>query len=140
MLYIWKSSLSLSVASFPSHYGKSIRMFGPVMSYWTGHFESKHRVAKSTAESSKNVINVTKTITERQQLRACSVFYNGMFNCSSFSLPKTVTQKKDIMENSPFHTELKSFMSNDSLICNEIFVNNQTYKNGDIVALEIEDE
>ena len=35
-------------------------MFGPPLAYWTGRFESKHRVAKSTAESVKNVINITK--------------------------------------------------------------------------------
>ena len=37
-------------------------MFGPPMSYWTGRFESKHRVAKSAAHAAKNVINITKTI------------------------------------------------------------------------------
>ena len=39
------------------------------------------------------MINVTKTISERQQLRAASVFYNGMFNFSKFSLPEAVTIK-----------------------------------------------
>ena len=29
-----------------SHYGRSIKMFGPPMAYWTGRFESKHRIAK----------------------------------------------------------------------------------------------
>ena len=115
-------------------------MFGPVMCYWTGRFESKHRVAKSTAESAKNVINVSKTIAERQQLRAASVFYNGMFNVSRFSLPEAVTLKDDIKDDSTFHNELKAFMSNDSLISSEIFVNNQTYKNGDLLALDVEDD
>ena len=124
----------------PSHYGNAIRMFGPVMCYWTGRFESKHRVAKSTSESAKNVINVTKTIAERQQLRAASVFYNGMFNVSRFSLPEAVTLKDDIKDDSTFHNELKAFMSNDSLISSEIFVNNQTYKNGDLLALDVEDD
>ena len=115
-------------------------MFGPVMAYWTGRFESKHRVAKSTAESSKNVINVTKTIAEKQQLRACSVFYNGMFSISRFVLPKAVTLKNDIKDDSPFHIELKTFVSNESLICTEIFVQNQTYKTGDILVIDIEDD
>ena len=115
-------------------------MFGPVMAYWTGRFESKHRVAKSTAEASKNVINVTKTIAEKQQLRAASVFYNTMFNVCNFILPKAVTLKNDIKDDSPFHKELKTFLSNDSLICSEIVSNNQTYKNGDILVLDIEDD
>ena len=114
-------------------------MFGPPMSYWTGRFESKHRVAKSTAESAKNVINVTKTISERQQMRAASVFYRGMFNFAKFSLPETVVLKQDINETSSFHITLKTFMSNDDFICNEIFVNNQTYKNDDLIVLEVSD-
>ena len=109
------------------------------MSYWTGRFESKHRVAKSTAESAKNVINVTKTISERQQMRAASVFYRGMFNFAKFSLPETVVLKQDINETSSFHITLKTFMSNDDFICNEIFVNNQTYKNDDLIVLEVTD-
>ena len=125
--------------AFLSHYARSVRMFGPLMCYWTGRFESKHRVAKSTSESSKNVINVTKTIAERQQMRSASVFYHGMFNFSIFSLPKKVLNKSDITNNDPFHAKLKSFMSNDDLICNEIFVHNQSYRNGDIVVLEVTD-
>ena len=57
---------------FLSHYGKMIRMFGPPVSYWTARFESKHCIAKSIAASSRNVINITKTLTERQQMRAAS--------------------------------------------------------------------
>ena len=95
--------------------------------------------SQSTAESSKNVINVTKTITERQQMRAASVFYRGMFNFSQFSLPETVVFKKDIIENSAFHSNLKNFMGDDDVICSEIFVNNQKYKNGDLLVLEVFD-
>ena len=115
-------------------------MFGPVMSYWTGRFESKHQVAKATAEAAKNVINVTKTIAEKQQLRSASVFYNGMFNTLKFTLPEIVTHKKDLKDGIPFLSELKAFMSEDSLICSEIFVNNQNYKLGDLLAIEIEDD
>ena len=47
--------------------------------------------------------------------------------------------KKEIVENTAFFSELKSFMSSDDLICSEIVVNNQVYKNNDIVILEITD-
>ena len=62
-----------------------------------------------------------------------------MFNFAQFSLPKKVLLKKDIVEISNFHTELKSFIGSNDLICDEIFVNNQVYKNGDLVVLEITD-
>ena len=94
---------------------------------------------RNSAHSAKNVINITKTIAERQQMRAASVFYRGMFNYSRFSLPKLVFLKNEIKENSTFHSELKTFMGNDDVICSEILVNNQVYKNGDIVVLEVTD-
>ena len=81
-------------------------MYGPPMSYWTGRFESKHRNAKSTALSSKNVVNITKTVSERQQMRAASVFYNGMFNFMPYTLPENVIRKDQVT-----NIQLKSFMS-----------------------------
>ena len=107
--------------------------------FFSGRFESKHRVAKSTAESAKNVINVTKTIAERQQMRAASVFYRGMFNFEKYSVRGTVTMKKDIKDTTRFNTELKSFMSLDGVICGEVFVNNQTYRIGDLLVLHVTD-
>ena len=50
------------------HYAESIRAFGPPLAYWTAKYESKHRIAKNTAENAKNFINISATIAERQQL------------------------------------------------------------------------
>ena len=129
-------------------------MFGPPMAYWTGgvkylvfsfwiyilgRYESKHRVAKSTAESAKNVVNVTKTIAERQQMRAASTFYRGMFNYEKFSLSGPVSMKKDIKDTNEFNSELRAFMSDKGVICNEVFVNNLSYKTGDLLVLHVTD-
>ena len=103
-------------------------------------FHSKHRTAKMTAESAKNVINITKTISERQQLRAVSVYYNSMFNFAPLKLPEIVSSKSQLSEGHAFNTEsLKNFMANTDLLCSTIFVNNQQYCNGDILVLDIED-
>ena len=72
-------------------------------------------------------------------MRAASVFYRGMFSFSKYSSPKNVVLKKNIVENTSFHSDLKTFMGNDDLICSEIVVNNQVYKNDDIVVLGITD-
>ena len=115
-------------------------MYGPPMSYWTGRFESKHRVAKMFAESVKNVINITKTISERQQMRAVSVYYNGMFDLDQMKLPEMVMSKNQITDNQSFNVEmLKTFMADSDLICSTIFVNNMQYSNGDLIVLEVED-
>ena len=114
-------------------------MFGPPTSYWTGRFESKHRVAKNTAETSKNTKNITKTISERQQYRAASIYYQGMFNTSTFVLPENVNTKDELSEDNEFHVTLKNFMSCSDLTCREILYRNQQYFVGEIVILEVED-
>ena len=112
-------------------------MFGPPMTYWTGRFESKHRTAKILAESAKNVINITKTISERQQMRAASIYYRGMFNFEPYTLPNVVLKKTDIVEDSEFYSKLKTFMGDSDLFFSDIFINNQVYKNGDLIVLHV---
>ena len=116
-----------------------VRMFGPPITYWTARFESKHRVAKNTAAASKNVINISKTISERQQMRAVSIYYEGMFNSSDYTLPNEVFTKQEIIGDSDFNTYLKSIMTSSDLVCKSITVHNQLYKNGDLVVIRIED-
>ena len=109
------------------------------MTYWTGRFESKHRTAKGIAESAKNVINITKTISERQQMRAASIFYRGMFCVTPYTLPQVVANKSTLTQDSVFNSNLKAFMGESDFICSSIVVNNQEYKNGDLLVLSVTD-
>ena len=72
-------------------------------------------------------------------MRSVSVMYHGMFNVTKYELPQVVVYKCDIKEDSQFHTNLKYFMSDNDFICSTISVNNQDYKNGDLVVVSIED-
>ena len=114
-------------------------MFGPPLSYWTGRFESKHRVAKGTAESSKNFKNISRTVSIRQQMRMASTYYNGMFETADFNVPEKVTLKRDLPEDTDFHSSLREFMGDTDFICREISVNSQLYRNGDLVVIEAVD-
>ena len=96
-------------------------------------------MAKNTAQSAKNNINVTKTISERQQMRSVSIYYRGMFNFCLYELPELVQTKYEMTEDTTFIKDLKCAMSDNDLVCNNIFVNNAHYKNGDIVIVKIED-
>ena len=96
-------------------------------------------MAKNTAETAKNVINITKTVTERQQMRSVSVYYNGMFDMSSYKNPEHVVYKCDLNEDSDFNTLLKDSMGSSDFICSTIFVNSQNYSNSDIIIVGIED-
>ena len=54
---------------FLTHYPRAISLYGPPMSYWTARYESRHRIAKNTANSAKNYRNISLTISTRQQMR-----------------------------------------------------------------------
>jgi hypothetical protein len=124
---------------FILHYPAAIRNFGPPSSYWTGRYESKHRVAKSLAEASKNFINISHTISNRQQMRMCSTYYTGMFSCAEFKLPAIVKTRNDLSD-SEVDQRMKLFMTAASdLICSEIEYKCRKYIRGDIVVISRHD-
>ena len=96
-------------------------------------------MAKNTAETAKNVKNITKTITERHQMRVVSIYYNGMFDYHPYEIPEHVVNKRDIKEDSDFNIQLKRSMGISDFLCKTVSVNNQSYKNGDIIIVGIED-
>ena len=120
---------------FLTHYPSAIRNFGPPSSFWTARYESKHRVSKSTTEAAKNFINITHTVSNRQQLRMCSIYYNGMFEVNYFKLPIKVKTKVDLLD-SDIDQKLKPFVSlAGDLLCVEIEYKCRKYKMGDIVVI-----
>ena len=124
---------------FLTHYGAAIRNFGPPSSYWTGRYESKHRVAKSLAEASKNFINISHTVSHRQQLRMLSTYYQGMFSCSEFKLPIVVKSRTDLSD-SGLEKRIKQFMSSaGDLVCSEIEFKCRKFKEGDLVIIDRHD-
>ena len=62
-----------------------------------------------------------------------------MFDTSKFQLPEKISRKCDLKENSEFVTSMKSFLSDDDLICSEIQILGQSYKKSDLIVLEIFD-
>ena len=85
------------------------------------------------------MINITKTITERHQMRVVSIYYNGMFSESVYKVPEHVVYERDVINDSDYYMLLKNFMNPSDFICDSICVNNQSYKNGDLIVVDIED-
>ena len=121
------------------HYGEAIRKFGPPLCYWTGRYESKHRIAKGTVESSKNFVNITSTLAVRQQMRLASKYYSGFCDTSVVHMPETVTKKSDLNDDSDVGTELKRFLGENDVLCKEIIFHGQLYKIGDLTVLKAND-
>ena len=119
---------------FLVHYPDAIRLFGPPLTYWTGRFESKHRVAKGTAEGAKNFKNITATLSIRQQMRMSSKYYAGILDTASVHLTGSITKKEDAREG-----EGGEFMSPGDVLCSKLVFNSQEYKIGDLVVVKATD-
>ena len=91
------------------------------------------------AQSINNVKNISKTLSERQQMRACSSFYRGMFRTERVILPVKVTLKKDLVESTPMLKDLRRFMADDDLLVNEVSVDGQNYCTGDLLVVKAHD-
>jgi hypothetical protein len=61
------------------HYSDQIMNFGPFTCTWTARCESRHRDFVNFAESSKNFINVIKTLATKNQKKMASRTYSGLF-------------------------------------------------------------
>ena len=111
-----------------SHYPEAIRLYGPPMSYWTARYESRHRIAKNTAESSKNFKNISLTVSTRQQMRSSSVFYHGMFATSDLVISDKTSFKSNLKVVTDFDKAILPYMSEHDFLCSEIEVRSQQYK------------
>ena len=108
-------------------------MFGPPLSYWTGRFESKHRIAKGTAEGAKNFKNITATLSIRQQMRMASQYYGGLFDTDSVRVTGSVTTKEDAQELGA------EFMCPGDVLCSKLVFHSQEYKTSDLVVVKARD-
>lgn len=62
------------------HYSRLIEMYGPLRALWCMRFEAKHQYFKLVANSSRNFINIAKTLSDRHQLRQCWEFSQNMIH------------------------------------------------------------
>ena len=124
---------------FLYHYGEAIRKFGPPLTFWTGRYEAKHRVAKGTAESAKNFKNISLTLAVRQQMRMASKYYSGFFDTAAVHLPGELTSKESLPEGLDLFDKLKEFMAPSDAVCKEVVSRGQKYQTGDIIVLKAQD-
>ena len=121
---------------FLTHYPRAIKLFGPPLGYWTARFEAKHRVGKNLAEAAKNFKNISLTVSVRQQMRMCSIYYRGMFETKLFTLPDLVLYKKTLPK-SQFWDKIGAFMNDFDTVCSEVLYKHQKYAKGDIMVLKV---
>ena len=122
---------------FLSHYPQSIRLYGPAMSYWTARYESRHRIAKNVADSAKNFRNISLTLSTRQQMRLCSVYYHGMFETSDLIVSSKATYKSSLQGNTELEESILPFMENQDFLCSKVEFRSQQYESNQLVLLKV---
>ena len=124
---------------FLTHYPSAIFMFGPPMAYWTARYESRHRIAKNTANSAKNYKNISLTISSRQQMRLSSIYYNGLFSTATLVIPVKCTKVSSLTSDTKFVEQIRSCLDESDLLCAEVEFKKQLYKSGQLVVLKQND-
>ena len=117
-----------------THYPEAIANFGPPMNYWTARYESRHRIAKSTAESAKK--NISYTLATRQQMRLSSVYYHGMFDTVELIVSDKVAYKRSLKGKTDLEKSILPFMREQDFLCTELLFRSQKYKVGDLVVMQ----
>jgi hypothetical protein len=63
---------------FIEHYAAQILKYGPCISAWVARYESRHGNFVNRCESSKNFVNVLKTLCDKNQKKMASRYCNTL--------------------------------------------------------------
>ena len=120
-----------------SHYPQAVKLYGPPMAYWTARYESRHRLAKNTAESSKNFKNISLTIASRQQMRLSSVMYHGMFSSSKIFIMSKPMARNSLSDQTEAGRVLKTIMDSSDTLSTDVEYCGQVYRKRQLVITQL---
>lgn len=113
---------------FLEHYPEQLLLFGPFNCVWTARCESKHRDFVNFLESSKNYINILKTMAWKTQKRLAARSYTGFFTERIYNFPA----KLFTVQEGAGHYPQDIFHASD-LLTEKVCVRNTNYKVGHLV-------
>jgi hypothetical protein len=120
---------------FLEHYSQQILDFGPFTCTWTARCESRHRDFVNFSESSKNFINILKTLANKNQKKMASRFYSGFFSAPLYQFPG----KKCTPAECGGLVSAQYFQKSDFLT-SKMLVKNTLYKIGHLVVTKVESD
>jgi hypothetical protein len=126
---------NVSKHHFLEHYSQQIHCYGPFVCTWTARGESRHRDFVNFSESSKNFINILKTLGNKNQKKMASRFYSGFFTAPVIEFPG----KKSTPAKCGDTVLQKFFMPSDVLV-EKIKIKNTLYKVGHLVVTRVESD
>jgi hypothetical protein len=105
-------------AHFLEHYPQQMVRYGPLTGVWTARYEGKHRDFVGFSESSRNFINLVKTISVKSQKRFASRCYSGLFSTPDIQFPsKTSSSPGCELPSDLFTQGMMFFLDAFSLLC-----------------------
>lgn len=114
------------------HLPEQLLSFGAFTGFWTARCESKHRDFVNWAESSKNFINLLKTLSRKNQKKLASRSFRGFFSVPSIQFPSKLqlpSEGDGIIPAGVFHL--------GDLVTDKVIVNGTKYRVGQIVVKEV---
>ena len=120
---------------FIEHYSQQILDCGPFTCIWTARCESRHRDFVNFAESSKNFINILKTLSDKNQKKVASRFYRGFF-----SEPEVQFPSKKYTSAECGHSLPRDMFHKNDVLTDKIIVKNTLYKVGHLVVRRVESD
>ena len=85
--------------------------------------------------AAKIFINISKTVSNRQQLRMASIYYHGMFNYEEYELPVLVKQKTELSD-SGIEGNLISILGSRDLVAKQIVWRDRVYEEDMVVVIQ----
>lgn len=114
------------------HLPSQLLHFGPFTTVWTARFESHHRDFVNFMESSKNWINVLKTLCEKNQKRFACRLYTGLFATPQIQFPSKKCTLVETDGSLPKHL----FGACD-IFTNRVIVKNTLYRVGHLIVTKV---
>lgn len=128
----WRKNVSRD--HFVEHYSQQILDFGPFTCIWTARCESRHRDFVNFSESSKNFINIVKTLSVKNQKKMASRFYSGFFSEPDIQFPVKLFTPAECGS-----LPAGLFMMKDK-VTDKIVIKNTKYRVGQIVVTKVESD
>jgi len=118
-----------------THYPFLIHLYGPLKKVWTMRFESKHQFFKRSVKSSRNFINVLKSLTERHELFQCYLRSGARDRCM------ILTSSSSEFNPTMYSAQIQCALAMCGLPqqieeCSSVTVKGTLYQKGNIVALQ----
>ncbi|KAK0148560.1 putative nuclease HARBI1 [Merluccius polli] len=120
---------------FLEHYPEMIKLFGPIVKFWTMRFEAKHSYFKQVVRHTKCFKNITLSLANKHQLMIGYHMHTRSYQRSGFDVTNVSTIPLDVMkEDVSLHLRQKFPDLTTVTLAQSVSSNGIEYRNGMIIV------